>query len=285
MNQPAPALDALSHTAKDGGWLAVLHLGFRQVAGKTLLADRSRQGPLAVQRALYPEGDCCHIYLLHPPGGVAGGDRLRISADVAQNASALVTTPGATKFYRTSGPWASQRQTLTVTDGSLEWLPQENILFPGAKIELATTIHLQGNARFIGWEIHCLGRPVNREQFDRGEALFRFSLQRDGLPLLHERLHLKGPDDLAAPAGLRNQPVIGTLYATTETSGQLESLRALIPPALQQNVGITRLDGLLIVRYLGNSTEAVRTLFSELWKALRPVVVNRPPCAPRIWNT
>lgn len=267
------------------GWQATLHLGFRHIAGKTLLADRSRQGPLAVQRALYPEGDCCHTYLLHPPGGVAGGDQLQISAEVAAKASALVTTPGATKFYRTIGPWASQQQTLSIRDGCLEWLPQENILFPGARIELATQVHLHGTARFIGWEIHCLGRPVNREKFDQGEALFRFSLLRDGLPLLQERLHISGRGDLDASAGLRQHPVLGTLYATTGDNELLEAIRALIPPTQKHHLGMTLVDGVLIARYLGDSTENARTLFSNIWKALRPAVVNRPACPPRIWNT
>jgi urease accessory protein len=272
------------------GWQAALRLGFRQIAGKTLLAERSRQGPLAVQRALYPEGDLCHVYLLHPPGGVAGGDQLRISAGVAPGAAALVTTPGATKFYRSAGPWATQRQTLRVTDGCLEWLPQENIIFPGARIELATTVQLEGNARFIGWEIHCLGRPVIDEAFDQGAALFRFSLFRDGLPLLHERLQVGGQVDAGTDAGtlLRNQPVIGTLYATGEASGNgalVESIRGLIPETERKTLGITEVDGLFIARYLGDSTETARALFSAIWKTLRPAVVDRPPCVPRIWNT
>ncbi|WP_275097100.1 urease accessory protein UreD [Sedimenticola hydrogenitrophicus] len=285
MAEPAIRSDAMEST----GWQAALRLGFRQIAGKTLLAERSRQGPLAVQRALYPEGDLCHVYLLHPPGGVAGGDQLRISTEVAPGATALVTTPGATKFYRSAGPWATQRQTLRVTDGCLEWLPQENIIFPGARIELATTVQLEGNARFIGWEIHCLGRPVIDEVFDHGAALFRFSLFRDGLPLLHERLEVNGQADLGASAGLRHHPVLGTLIATTGATagdnGLLDTIRAQLPESQRNRLGITEVDGLFIARYLGDSTETARALFSDIWKALRPAVVDRPPCVPRIWNT
>lgn len=267
------------------GWQASLRLGFRNSPGKTLLAERFREGPLAVQRALYPEGDLCHVYLLHPPGGVAGGDQLNICADVAQGASALITTPGAAKFYRSIGPKAYQRQSLTVTAGTLEWLPQENILFPGAQAELSTTVQLHGDAAFIGWEINCLGRPVVNERFEYGCATFKFSLIRDGLPILHERVMVEGEKDLTSAAGLRGCAVMGSLYATTDDKRLLETIRQSIPEVHQHELGITLVDGLFIARYLGDSTEKARGLFTNIWKLLRPVVINRPPCEPRIWST
>jgi len=267
------------------GWRADLRLGFRKCPGKTVLAERFRKGPLAVQRSLYPEGDLCHVYLLHPPGGVAGGDRLQIRADVAPHAAALVTTPGATKFYRSIGPRAYQQQSLHVAAGSLEWLPQENILFPGAAVELSTSVHLSGGASFIGWEINCLGRPVIGERFDHGSAVFSFSLLRDGLPLLHERLVIDGAQTLSAAAGLRGRPVMGSLYATVEESALLEQIRQEIPGDHPHELGITLVDGLLIARYLGDSTETARRLFIRIWKALRPALLHRAPCEPRIWNT
>mgnify|MGYP001819538619 CR=1 FL=1 len=267
------------------GWHAKLRLGFRKSPGKTLLAERSREGPLAVQRALYPEGDLCHVYLLHPPGGVAGGDSLNIHAEVAKDASALVTTPGAAKYYRSIGPRARQQQHLRVADGCLEWLPQENILFPGAKAELTWSVQLSGAARFIGWEINCLGRPVIHERFDQGNAAFKFSLMRDGLPVVQERVVVQGARDLEGAAGLRSLPVMGSLYATVATSDLVDSARNQIPQAHRHELGITLVDGVLIARYLGDSTEVARRLFCNIWQALRPAVVNRAPCAPRIWNT
>jgi len=270
---------------QETGWYAKLQLGFKPRPGRTVLAERTRQGPLAVQRSFYPEGDLCHVYLLHPPGGVAGGDQLEIAVHVAAQAAALITTPGATKFYRSAGPTARQHQQLTVQDGCLEWLPQENIIFPGARAELSTRIDLRGNARFIGWEINCLGRPVIDEQFDHGTALFSYSLLRDGRPLLHERQVIDSGQALTAAAGLRNQPVVGTLYATLADNRLLEKLRDTIPVRDQQSIGLTLVDGLLVARYLGDSTETARRLLVEIWKILRPVVVNRLPIKPRIWNT
>ncbi|MCG7957898.1 MAG: urease accessory protein UreD, partial [Candidatus Thiodiazotropha taylori] len=178
-------------SATTPGWHAQLKLGFRKTVNRTILSERFRQGPLSVQRALYPEADLCHIYLLHPPGGVVGGDRLDIQVDVTPQANALITTPGAAKFYRSLGPIAHQQQRLDVCGGSLEWFPQENILFPSAQVELSTEIRLRDGARFIGWEINCLGRPAINERFDPGEADFKFSLWRDDQPLLIERMLIK----------------------------------------------------------------------------------------------
>jgi urease accessory protein len=264
------------------GWQASLSLGFRKSPARTVLAERRHRGPLSVQRPLYPEGDLCHVYLLHPPGGVAGGDELNVQARVEPGAQALVTTPGATKFYRSAGPVASLTQELRVQDGTLEWLPQENIFFPGAVAEIHTRVILEGAGLFIGWEINCLGRTVLKERFEPGRALFHFSLYRQGRPILLERLNLNGAETLDGPAGLRGQPVIGTLVATLEDGSSLDGLRDSLSG---DELALTWVDGLLVARYLGDSTERARNCFVALWQRLRPVVIGRPPCAPRIWNT
>lgn len=276
--------DSEQHAGSEG-WRAAIRLGFRKARARTVLAERSRRGPLAVQRALYPEADLCHVYLLHPPGGVAGGDTLDIEVRVARDAAALITTPGATKFYRSVGPRARQHQSLHVDGGSLEWLPQENILFPGAKVELSTEVWLSGDAAFIGWEINCLGRPAVGERFAPGRAVFRYSLYRDGLPLLHERLLIEDETCLRSHAGLRNQPVFGSLYATFDDAGVLEEIRESLADEYTNEMGISVMDGLLIARYLGLSSERARHCFNTIWQRLRPAVVRRAPCPPRIWNT
>jgi urease accessory protein len=138
-------------SATPNGWLARLNVGFEHRDGRTVLATKEHSGPLTVQRPFYPEGEVCHLYLLHPPGGIVGGDRLEIRLQVATGAHALVTTPGAAKFYRSAGALATQRQSLRVADGGLlEWLPQENILFPGAIMRIETDIALVGDGRFSG---------------------------------------------------------------------------------------------------------------------------------------
>ncbi len=87
-----------------------------------------------VQRPFYPEGGTCHVYLLHPPGGVVGGDQLELQVQSEPGSHALITTPAATKFYRAGPhPHSLLQQNLQVRDATLEWLPQETIVFDGAE--------------------------------------------------------------------------------------------------------------------------------------------------------
>ena len=267
------------------GWQAELRLGFVQRSTKTVLASRSQRGPLAVQRPFYPEGEVCHAYVLHPPGGVVGGDQLQIHFQVAPNAHALLTTPGATKFYRSAGLQAQQHQHFHVTQGCLEWLPQENIFFPGANTALHSTIHLDTTAQYLGWEIHCLGRPVIDETFATGRALFKTALYREGKPLLLERLLIADETALHTAAGLRGQPVVATLLATPASTAVLELARTQCAELPIGQAGATLLNSVLVVRYLGSSTAQAHRLFRTIWQAIRPLVTGRTATPPRIWNT
>ncbi len=151
------------------GWQATLDLRFHQAGGKTVLASAQHVGPLTVQRPFYPEEETCHLYLLHPPGGIVGGDELTISAHLAPGCHTLITMPGASKFYRSSGAQALVRQQLTLApQATLEWLPQDAIFFPGANARLFTTFHLCASSRLLAWDLLCLGRPVIGETFSHG---------------------------------------------------------------------------------------------------------------------
>jgi urease accessory protein len=264
------------------GWEASLELGFEQRAERTVLKHRRQRGPLAVQRTFHPEGDTCHLYLLHPPGGVAGGDRLSIDIGLSPQTSALVTTPGATKFYNSTGPTAQQLQRFSVDAGCLEWLPQENIFFPDALVELATEVDLHGDARYIGWEINCLGRPVIGERFGAGRALFSTRLKRDGRPLLIDRLSVDS-SSLSGLATLRDQPVNATLVATGADKAVLDKARGVA--AESGSTGLTLLGDVLVCRYLGDSTEQARKLFVAIWKQIRPSLIGKVAVPPRIWAT
>ena len=264
------------------GWEASLELGFEQRSGRTVLKHRRQRGPLAVQRTFHPEGETCHLYLLHPPGGVAGGDRLTIEIGMSPQTSALVTTPGATKFYNSTGPTAQQLQHFSVDQGCLEWLPQENIFFPDAAVELKTEIDLYGDARYIGWEFNCLGRPVIGECFDQGHVLFSTRLMRDGRPLLIDRLAVDG-SSLSGLATLRDQPVIATLVATGADREVIDKAREITSEAAE--TGVTLLGDVLVCRYLGDSTEQARKLFVAVWRAIRPMLIGKVAVPPRIWAT
>ncbi len=143
------------------GWKASLDLTFFPSGERTGFSCR-HFGPLRVQKPFYPEGGTCHVYLLHPPGGIVGGDELAIRAEARAGASALATTPAAGKFYRSAGPLATQDQLLRVASGgALEWLPQESIVYPGARGVSRTRVELEAGAAFLGWEIVSFGLPAS----------------------------------------------------------------------------------------------------------------------------
>mgnify|MGYP000243510996 CR=1 FL=1 len=268
------------------GWEASLELGFEQSSGRTVLKHRRQRGPLAVQRTFHPEGDTCHLYLLHPPGGVAGGDRLTIEIGLSPQTSALVTTPGATKFYNTTGPTAQQVQHFSLHDGCLEWLPQENILFAGARLHATTTIEVEDDGRFIGWDVTCLGRVSSDERFDRGSFYSRLLFYHNQRLLLVENQRVLDDECLESAAGLRNQPLQATLLAFPCTDEFLEPVRAqLSVQGTSSLIAATLVDGLLVVRALGSNSEALKQQLISIWQVLRPLLLERPVVQPRIWAT
>src|SRR6476620_955182 len=178
--EPAPAADALA-PAHDH-WRAALSLGFADDGGTTRLVERSHFGPLRVQKPLYPEHpSVCHAIVVHPPGGVVGGDQLAIAASVGANAHAFVTTPGAAKWYRANGNRSRQALKLQVGAGAaLEWLPQETIFFNGADVSLDTEVNMEADASFITADILCFGRTASGERFNHGRVAQRMQVRRGG---------------------------------------------------------------------------------------------------------
>lgn len=281
---PAMPSDADSQV----GWRAELALEYARRGARTVLTARRHDGPLVVQRPLYPEGDAvCHTIVVHPPGGIAGGDELRLNARLDVNAHALLTTPGAGKWYRSVGVGARQCIDFDASSGAcLEWLPQENIIFNGASAELRTTVRLFGAASFIGWEICCFGRTGSAETFASGSFRVRTFVERDNRPLWLENGRLEGGGAaLQSPIVLAGQPVAGTLLAASDKldADGLAACREIRP--LNGNCAVTLLPGLFVGRYLGASSEAAKNYFIELWHKLRPVVAGRDAVDPRIWRT
>ena len=272
-----------------GGWQAKLELGYDYEDRATRLTRRRHVGPLMVQKPFYPEGrELCHSVLLHPPGGVAGGDRLEVEISVSAGAHALITTPGATKWYRSAGPVAEQRTTLAIgAGGSLEWLPQENIVFDRAQARMSTRVQLEEGACYIGWDITRLGRTACGERFGAGELCSRTEVLRAGRRLWGDYAQIEGGAALLrSPAGLAGRPVMGTFLAADSAIERrlLDAGRTIVPPDDAQ-FGVTALPGVLVARYLGDSAAAARAYFVDLWRLVRAALLKRDVSLPRIWNT
>ena len=270
------------------GWQATLALGFERRGDRSVLAHRCHDGPLVVQKALYPEGDAvCHAIVVHPPAGIAGGDQLRLDVSAAPGAHALLTTPGAGKWYRSAGSAASQRVTIDAAgDATVEWLPQETILYDGSIADIGWHARLAPAARLVAWDIVCLGRTGSGERYAKGVARVTTRIERGGRALWVERGRLdSGSPAMGAVAGLAGHTVFGTLVATGGAIGD-EWLAACRDERPAEGEGaVTRLPGLFVARYRGDASEAARDYFAALWHILRPAIAGREAVVPRIWRT
>lgn len=272
-------------TAPQANWHAELQLRFATQGARTVLAHRKHIGPLLVQRPFYPEGAVCHVYLIHPPGGIAGGDHLQLHAQLQPGTHALLTTPAATKFYRAApGRVSILRQHVQVTQATLEWLPQETIYFNQAQARTLTRIDVDDTSRFIGWEINCYGRRAGDEPFSAGLIQQRLELWRNGKPLLLDHLRVTGGNAMQSSVwGLHGNSVLGSLLAYPADAADREAVRELQLDA--SKLSVTLVDGVLLCRCLCIDSAAAKQLLLSVWQCLRPRIVQREAVLPRIWAT
>ena len=266
-------------------WHAELELAYARFGDCTRPVQRRHLGPLRVQKHLYAEGpEVCQHIIVHPPGGIAGGDRLNISARVEADAWAQITSPGAAKWYRAAGPAYQQLDLKVAAGATLEWLPQETIVYSAAQAELTTSIELEGDARLFYWDVVALGRPASGERFDLGHFQAHLDIRRDGRLLWHERQRITGNDGLLdSPIGLDGHPVFATLLVSGEIDAELLERCRSLGHAVRGD--LTQLPGLLVARCLASEALLARAWLIDLWRLLRPALLGREAVSPRIWST
>ena len=274
-------------------WHAQLELDYQLEAGRSV-ARYQHTGPLRILQSLYPEGDAiCHNVLVHPPGGLVGGDTLNLTIDVAPGAHGLLTTPGATRFYRSDGEAALQRTRISVAgDARMEWLPLESIAYSGCLAENSLTMALAPGAELLGWDVTALGLPLANQPFVAGS--FSQHIEIPGVWL--ERARIKATDQLLlnSPMGLAQQRCIGTLFFAAGAELQrlrrqdaLDIARAVIEEhALCQTAGATSPDRqVVVVRVLAPVVEPVLHLLRQVRAAWRTQLWGTQGAAPRVWAT
>lgn len=288
---PVPAL-ITGHDVPYVPLRASLSLSFERDGDATRLVGRDHFGPLLVQKPFYPEGrEVCQAVIIHPPGGVVGGDQLEVAAKVGNAACAQIATPGAAKWYKANGHVSRQQVMLEVgVSGSLEWFPQETIFFDNVNVELGHDVVLGKDANYIGCEILCFGRTASGESFSGGEIRQRIGIRREGKLIWHEQLRLSGGSPaMKNPLLLAGSTVCATLVAVGQTVPAAilgvarESATAIA--AGGGEAGISQLKGLVVARYLGNSSQTARRVMLDVWSHLRPVMLGREAVVPRVWNT
>ena len=273
-------------------WQAKLRLAFNADSGTTRLLDRWHSGPLRVQKALYPEGSAvCHAIIVHPPGGVVGGDELDIDIKVGADAHAVITTPGAAKWYKANGKCSKQSVQIQLdANASIEWLPQEAIFFDAANVQLSQAITLEQGARYLACDILCFGRSASGESINSGRIAQRNTIHRDGKLIWFEQGALAGGTaQMTSALGLNGHSVCATLIAVGAAipNPVIAALRHDANLLLEggANFGVTQFKGVIVVRYLGDASEMARTLMLLAWRHLRPAVMAREAIELRIWNT
>jgi len=261
---------------------------------RTVCHDR-HDGPLRVLASLYPEeASVCHNVMVHPPGGIVGGDELHVDVQVDRGAHALVTTPGATRFYRSTGAQALQTLTAQVEDGArLEWLPLETIAYRGALAENRMRFHLAPTAETIGWDVVALGLPASNQGFDAGR--YTQQIELPGIWLERGTIDASDRRLLESPLGLAGHKAMGTMWFARGSALAADMKERLVDAAREEAdaaallagcIGVTSPhDGVVVLRVLAHRTEAITALLVAVWKRWRHVAWSMGSVPPRVWRT
>lgn len=275
------------------GWHARLQIDYRRDGERTLSHDR-HDGPLRVLQPLHPEGPgIVHHVLVHPPGGIAGGDTLELRLGLARGSHALLTTPGATRFYRSAGPLARQDVEATLADGArLEWLPLETLAYSGCAAENRMRITLAPGAETIGWDILALGLPAAGAAFEHGSIVQHVEVP--GLWLERGRIDAQDHRLLDSPLGWAGHRVLATLWfaagaplADARREALLETARAATTDhPLHATCGVTAPQpAVVVLRVLAPRVEPAMQLLAQVWARWREAAWALPACPPRVWRT
>jgi urease accessory protein len=278
---------------QQSSWSAKLSLQLENIKDQTKLVHQEHFGPLRVQKQFSQDDGSCHIYILHPPGGLVGGDSLTVRIRAGADTHTLITSPSAARAYRCAENALSQSvcQVIDVAENAhLEWLPQETIFYDGARAEIDNQVRLHSSSSFLGWEIQMLGRRASGEHFAKGSIDQSSRIWRAGKLCHRERLRVSGDNQVSA-WGLNSASVLGTLVALPSEDGlepledTISRLRTLLS---DQCWGVTLRDRTLLVRYMGDSAERCRQGFGQVRQLLvEEAIFNGSTMGhePRIWKT
>jgi len=279
---------ALKLTKKN--WHARLELAYKKSNSKTIVSHRLHKGPLVIQKPFYPENEVCHSYLIHPPGGIVGGDVLELDVELNPESHALITTPAANKFYRSKQDVAYLHQEFRIKEKALlEWLPQESIFFNNCNVKIINEFHLDEHANLICWEINCFGRPAGNEFFNQGKVEQKIIISRAGILEYIDRSIVDDKSNiLNSPWGLNSFPVMATMIvslSSVSTSIILEKLELIQEHTEKRIISFTKKNNIIIIRVFAFQTREVLSIFTQCWEVVRPLITGKKICPPRIWAT
>lgn len=277
-------------------WHASLQLDYALESERSV-ARYLHNGPLRILQSLYPEGDAvCHNVLVHPPSGLVGGDTLDMHVTVAPGAHGLVTTPGATRFYRSAAGLATQQVHARIESGArLEWLPLEAIAYNGCDGLNCAVFDLAPGAEMMTWDITALGLPAANLPFAQGRFRQHLEIPGPNGPIWLERGTLDAADTrlMDSPLGLAGHRCMATLVfaagsaiAPERSERALECARDLLEASpLRMTAGATSPhQQVIVLRVLSPITEPAMQLLRQVWAAWRHEMWALPGNVPRLWN-
>jgi urease accessory protein len=246
-----------------------------------------QQAPL---RLLFPDpsaGEPIQAALVTTSGGLAGGDHMELDARAEDGAKGVIVVGAAEKLYRSTGPDTLVRISLAAGDGAwLEVLPQETIIFDGARLRRSTGLDIGGTGRILAGEMLVLGRTARGERLTRGLVRDSWEVRRDGRLVWADALHLDGdlPAKLGGPAGFGGAVASATLVLAGGDPGPLLDHLRGVQEGYGGRAGATMVNGLLLARWLDEDAARLRRNFGAAWAALRYLAAGLPPKLPRLWE-
>ncbi len=263
-------------------------IGFALKQGETRLDHLYQHDPLRVMFPTPPAGEPPCAVLVTTSGGMVGGDRLDISVTAGPETTAMAMAQAAEKVYRSAGEDSAINVRLSVAQNAwFEWLPQETILFDGARLRRRTVIDLEPGARILAGEILVFGRIASGERMRQGLVREAWELRRDGRLVWADALHLEGPmDDIFAnPACFDGATAMATaVYADDDAVQYLEQARTLLSAGNDHlRCAATVINGVLVMRWLGRDAQSLRRAFGEFWTGFRHAATGLPETLPRLW--
>lgn len=272
-------------------WQGKLNLTYDYQQNKTQLVSQLMQAPLKIQRSFYPEGaETCHTTILHTAGGIVGGDQLLQTIHLKPYSQVVITTPSASKIYRSNGLQSQQNINIYLDAHScLEYIPQESIIFNQANYQQTLNIYLTENSHYFGWEWVRFGRTARGETFIEGNWRSNTHLYYENKPLWVDRQWFPASEILwNSPHGLFNQPLVGTIVYSGKplNKAQITAFRQLGETFIKNGeYGVTRTQNHgLLCRYRGSSLSELKQWSLAVWSLLREEIWSRSSIKPRVWS-
>lgn len=282
--RPAILPDALPDAPQRG--VGSLSLSFRRAwpQGNTRIERFYQEGCLKARLPRITAAEDCEAVLMNISGGIAGGDVLETSLEVTAGARACVAGQAAERVYRALGGVPAELTTRITLgpDASLDYLPQEAILFDGFALCRTLDVALDETARYLGVESLVFGRHAMGERLGSGMLRDRITIRRNGKVILQDMTRLDGDvtNILARKAvGAGALAVATIIRAAPDAAGLLDPVRAALVETGCE-AGASMVEGVLVARLLAPSSQILRRAIVKILMLCR-----NGQALPRVWQS